>query len=136
MRPRRRLVLFSIDQPTLDTVGFALDLFGFRISTASTLLELDGILFYEQPQALLILEDYRPIDIDGVIRAARQRLPNLRTCALVRDLKRRWQVCQAEIVLVQPEIAMIELRESLRILMNRKRGPKKQRPAVREVAIA
>lgn len=136
MRPRKRLAVFSIDQLSLELVSFALDLAGFRVSTASTLLELEGLLFYEQPDGLLLIEDMRPIDIDGIIRAVKAQNPEIATAAVVRVPARRWQVFHAERVLSQPELDMGELREVLKILVCRKRGPKKARISAPEAAIA
>ena len=127
MRPRRKLAIFSTEETTLDQVSFVLGLAGFAVSTASTVLELHGILFYEQPQGLLVIDGPEPLAVDSILSDAKADNPELRTVVLVRKAQRRWQFDRADLVLCQPEIQMAELRESLKTMMARKRGPKGRR---------
>lgn len=136
MRPRKRLAIFSVDQISLDVAAFVLDLAGFHVSTASTLLELDGLLYYEQPDGLLILEGVHHVDIDGIFRSVKAKHPEISTTAVVLTTRRLRQIYHADRILCQHDLNIAELRAVLKILLLRKRGAKKRQVPEPEVAFA
>lgn len=121
MRPRKKVLLFGFDEVTLSLTAYPLGLRDFTIFTATTPDEFRGMFAAHMPAVVLFIRDSRKLPFDELSGWAKELDPQVQTMIAIRSRRGRFDGV-ADSVLRNADMA--ELRQSLKILTARKRGPK------------
>lgn len=133
MRPKKVILLVDWNEQVLSTRRFLLDTRGYRVVTASTSQEALEIIERTVPGTLdLLITDLLMPGMDGneLCRRAKQMhpmTPALITSATVAAYDR---VLSSDAFLPKGAGTSSELLERIRVLVARKRGPKKHYPGI------
>lgn len=128
MRPRKVILCVDDNEQTLAVRKFLLETRGYRVITAGTAQEALGILGEPATGALdLLLCDLLLPDIDGgeLVRRARDLRPGIPTLLVSGTITQFERGSAADAFLPKGACSPVELLERVRILVARKRGPKK-----------
>jgi len=125
VRPKKNVLIFALNPMTLDVMAYVLGLRDFAISTAGTDKEFREKFAGRAPDTVVFIhEGHGDAAIGELCAWAKARDPEVRTMVVLRRKKCLRNVA-ADSVLFQPTPNMAELRETLKTLAMRKRGPKK-----------
>jgi two-component system response regulator CpxR len=138
MRPKKIILCVDDNEQTLSIRKFLLETRGYRVLTATSGHEALEILEEYAPGDLsLLLCDLLMPQMDGVelIRRAREMQPGLPTLMVSGTVTAFDRGSCADAFLPKGASSPVELLERVRILVARKRGPKKQvQPAAPQLA--
>lgn len=133
MRPRVKVLVFCPGIIELESIAFALGLAYFAISTACGEEEFKSLFTELHPRGVLFVHHDVPYSLDELCAWAKQQDPEVRTMAVVHGLPYAWRFNVPERVLCQTQPNIAVLRESLKTLVARKRGPKKAAEIIPEI---
>ena len=140
MRPRKIILCVDDNEQTLSVRKFMLETRGYRVLTATGAHEALEIVEAHAPGDLsLLLCDLMMPQMDGVelIRRVREMQPCLPTLMVSGTVAGYDRGCGADVFLPKGACSPVELLERVRVLVARKRGPKKAvQPAVSIAATA
>jgi two-component system response regulator CpxR len=138
MRPKKIILCVDDNEQTLAIRAFLLETRGYRVLSATGAHEALEILAEYAPGELsLLLCDLLMPQMDGVelIRRARELQPGLPTLMVSGTVTSFERGAGADVFLPKGACSASELLERVRILVARKRGPKKQvQPTTPQVA--
>jgi len=138
MRPKKIILCVDDNEQTLAVRKFLLETRGYRVLSASGAHEALEILEEYAPGELsLLISDLLMPQMDGVelIRRAREMQPGLPTLMVSGTVTSFERGSIADVFLPKGACSPVELLERVRILVARKRGPKKQVHSVPLVAV-
>ena len=135
MRPRKLILCVEANEQVLSVRKFLLETRGYRVvacaSAAEALEYLQGAL----PGSIdLLLSDLLLPQMDGneLVRRAKQLMPGLPTLIVSGTVTGYDRAAAADAFLPKGASTPAEILDRIRILVARKRGPKKQLPAMME----
>ncbi len=138
MRPRKIILCVDDNEQTLSVRKFMLETRGYRVLTATGAHEALEIVEAHAPGDLsLLLCDLMMPQMDGteLIRRVRELQPCLPTLMVSGTVAGYDRGCGADVFLPKGACSPVELLERVRVLVARKRGPRKAvQPLVAAVA--
>ena len=124
MRPRKVVLTVAFNERKLSIQSFVLETWGYRPFAARTAFDAMRVLQEEAPIDLLILN--LPLTCrDELLLAAYRSQPGIRTVA-INDTPAFDPTCKVDVFLPSCSAVPSELKERLKILTAKKRGPKKK----------
>ncbi len=133
MRPKKTILCVDDNEQTLSVRKFLLETRGYRVLTAQNPHDALDILESAGPAGGidLIISDLLMPQMDGneLIRRAKEIAPSLPTMLVSGSVKSFERGVTADAFLPKGACAPVELLERIRLLVARKRGPKKAMPA-------
>jgi CheY-like chemotaxis protein len=128
MRPKKSILCVDDNEQLLSVRKFLLETRGYRVQTASTAHEALDILGCTLPGTLdLLLSDLILPQMDGneLVRRAKQLHPGLPAMIVSGTVNSFDRACAADVFLPKGACSPSEMLERIRILVARKRGPRK-----------
>jgi CheY-like chemotaxis protein len=132
MRPKKVILCVDDNEQTLSVRTFLLETRGYRVLTASTSQAALEILERTVPGTMdLLITDLLMPGIDGndLVRRAKQMHPMLPALIVSGSVASYDRALAADAFLPKGAGTAAELLEKIRVLVARKRGPKKHMPA-------
>ncbi len=132
MRPKKVILCVDDNEQTLSVRTFLLETRGYRVINATTSKEALEILERTAPGTLdLLIADLLMPGMDGneLVRRAKQILPGLPALIVSGTVASYDRALAADAFLPKGAGTAAELLEKIRVLVARKRGPKKHVPA-------
>ncbi len=129
MRPKKIILCVDDNEPTLSVRAFLLETRGYRVLSATSAHEALEILEGHAPGEIsLLLSDLLMPGMDGseLIRRAREMQPGIPTLMVSGTVTSFDRGSAADVFLPKGACSPVELLERVRVLVARKRGPKKQ----------
>lgn len=129
MRPKKVILCVDDNEQTLSVRTFLLETRGYRVLTATSSREALEILERTTPGTLdLLIADLLMPGMDGneLVRRAKQMHPALPTLIVSGTVAAYDRALAADAFLPKGAASPVELLERIRVLVARKRGPKKQ----------
>jgi len=129
MRPRKTILCVEDNDQVLSVRKFLLETRGYRVLAAATAADAMEILEQTQPGAIdLLISDLIMPVMDGneLVRRAKQMHPCLPTLIVSGTVSSFERAASADAFLPKGACTPAELLDRIRILVARKRGPKKQ----------
>jgi CheY-like chemotaxis protein len=144
MRPRKTILCVEDNEQVLSVRKFLLETRGYRVVPMSTSMEALAYLQEAAPGSVdLLMADLIMPQMDGneLIRRAKQLMPGLPALLISGTVTQFDRAAAADAFLPKGACAPAEVLDRIRILVARKRGPKKQVQSVRvseaqEMAVA
>ena len=133
MRPKKIILCVDDNEQTLAVRKFLLETRGYRVIATGGQEALEVIEQYAQGELSLLLCDLLMPRMDGteLIRRARELQPGLPSLMVSGTVSTMERGCGADVFLPKGACSPMELLERVRVLVARKRGPKKAAAAVR-----
>jgi two-component system response regulator CpxR len=128
MRPKKSILCVDANEQLLSVRKFLLETRGYRVLTASTSYQALEILQTTLPGTLdLILSDLIMPQMDGneLVRRAKQLHPGLPAMIVSGTVNSFDRAIAADVFLPKGACSASEMLERIRVLVARKRGPKK-----------
>ncbi|WP_419806227.1 response regulator [Terriglobus sp.] len=128
MRPRKVILCVDDNEQTLAVRKFLLETRGYRVLTASCALDALALLEASETGAIdLLLCDLIMPHVDGseLVRRARIVRPGVPTLMISGTVSQLERGAEADAFLPKGACSAVELLERVRILVARKRGPRK-----------
>jgi CheY-like chemotaxis protein len=139
MRPKKSILCVDDNEQLLSVRKFLLETRGYRVITASNSHQALEILHGCLPGSLdLLLSDLIMPQMDGneLVRRAKQLHPGLPAMIVSATVNSFERACAADVFLPKGACSPIEMLERIRVLVARKRGPKKVMPQIHGMAQA
>ncbi len=137
MRPKKTILCVDDNETILSVRTFLLETRGYRVLAVTTAQEALEIIERTQPGDIdLLLADLLLPQMDGneLVRRARHLQPTLPTMIVSGTVTSYDRALAADAFLPKGACTPVEMLERIRVLVARKRGPKKAiRPAAAEV---
>jgi CheY-like chemotaxis protein len=128
MRPKKTILCVDDNEQALSVRKFLLETRGYRVLTATTANEALEILEQALPGSIdLLLSDLLMPGMDGneLIRRAKDLSPALPSMLISGSVKQYERGIRADVFLPKGVCSPVEMLERIRVLVARKRGPKK-----------
>jgi CheY-like chemotaxis protein len=128
MRPKKSILCVDDNEQLLSVRKFLLETRGYRVLTATTSHEALEMLGSTMPGSLdLLLSDLIMPQMDGneLVRRAKQLHPGLPAMIVSGTVHSFDRACAADVFLPKGACSPSEMLERIRILVARKRGPRK-----------
>jgi len=128
MRPKKSILCVDDNEQLLSVRKFLLETRGYRVLTATTSHEALDLLGSTMPGSLdLLLSDLIMPQMDGneLVRRAKQLHPGLPAMIVSGTVHSFDRACAADVFLPKGACSPSEMLERIRILVARKRGPRK-----------
>jgi CheY-like chemotaxis protein len=135
MRPKKVILCIDDNEQSLSIRKFMLETRGYRVLAATSGREaLD--LFQQAGTVDLVLTDLVMPEMDGaeLIRVLKELAPEVPMILVSGKVKMYEKGTRADVFLPKGTYAAVELLEKIRVLLVKKRGPKKTSPP--EIAVA
>jgi CheY-like chemotaxis protein len=132
MRPKKTILCVDDNEQVLSVRTFLLETRGYRIIAAKTVQEALEVLERTLPGSLdLILCDLLMPQMDGneLVRRAKQLHPGLPAMIVSGTVNAFDRALNADVFLPKGACSPAEMIERIRVLVARKRGPKKATPS-------
>src|ERR1700722_759364 len=132
MRPKKTILCVDDNEQVLSVRTFLLETRGYRVVTATTAQEALEVLERSLPGTLdLIFCDLLMPQMDGneLVRRAKQLHPGLPAMIVSGTVNAFDRALHADVFLPKGPSSRAEMIERIRVLVARKRGPKKALPA-------
>jgi two-component system, OmpR family, response regulator CpxR len=129
MRPKKTILCVDDNEQTLSVRSFLLDTRGYRVVSFTNPVEALDYISSALPGSLdLLLSDLLMPQMDGneLVRRAKHLHPGLPALIVSGSVTGFDRACRADVFLPKGANSPSELLERVRILVARKRGPKKQ----------
>jgi two-component system, OmpR family, response regulator CpxR len=133
MRPKKTILCVDDNEQALSVRKFLLETRGYRVLTATNAQEALEILEAALPGSIdLLLSDLLMPGMDGneLIRRAKDLSPALPAMLISGSVKQYERGIRADVFLPKGVCSPVEMLERIRVLVARKRGPKKAMPPV------
>jgi CheY-like chemotaxis protein len=131
MRPKKVILCVDDNEQILSVRTFLLETRGYRVLTAPNAAEALAIIERHTPGTLdLLMTDLLLPGIDGneLVRRAKQLHPTLPALIVSGTVNNNDRAQAADVFLPKGACSASELLERIRLLVARKRGPRKQLP--------
>jgi CheY-like chemotaxis protein len=128
MRPKKSILCVDDNEQLLSVRKFLLETRGYRVLTATSSRQAIELLQTSIPGSLdLILSDLMMPQMDGneLVRRAKQLHPGLPAMIVSGTVAAFDRACAADVFLPKGACSPSEMLERIRVLVARKRGPKK-----------
>jgi CheY-like chemotaxis protein len=133
MRPKKTILCVDDNEQALSVRKFLLETRGYRVLAVTTAHEALEILERAVPGSIdLLLSDLLMPTMDGneLIRRAKEMNPALPSMLISGSVKQYERGVRADVFLPKGVCSPVEMLERIRVLVARKRGPKKAMPPV------
>ena len=133
MRPRKTILLVDSNEQSLSVRSFLLDTRGYRVVAVGSAREALDLVERAAPGAIdLLLAELLLPQMDGneLVRRAKMRQPELRAMLVSGTVTAPDRAIYADAFLPKGACSAAEMLERVRVLVARKRGPKKAHPVV------
>jgi CheY-like chemotaxis protein len=131
MRPKKTILCVDDNEQALSVRKFLLETRGYRVLAVATAHEALEILESALPGSIdLLLTDLLMPVMDGneLVRRAKDHSPALPTMLISGSVKQYERGVRADVFLPKGVCSPVEMLERIRVLVARKRGPKKAMP--------
>lgn len=130
MRPKKVILCIDDSEQSLSIRKFMLETRGYRVLTASSGREALDV--FQQASIDLVLTDLVMPEMDGaeVIRVLKQLSPETPMILISGKVKLYDKDTQADVFLPKGTYPAMELLEKIRLLLIKKRGPRKPLPGI------
>jgi CheY-like chemotaxis protein len=131
MRPKKTILCVDDNETALSVRTFLLETRGYRVISASSSQQALDYVLQSAPGSIdLLLSDLIMPQMDGneLVRRAKQLHPGLPTMIVSGTVNAFERACSADVFLPKGAASPAEMIERIRVLVARKRGPKKQLP--------
>jgi two-component system response regulator CpxR len=138
MRPRKTILCVEDNEQILSVRKFLLETRGYRVLAVTNATEALEILKESMPGSLdLLLSDLIMPQMDGneLARRAKEMHPMLPTLLVSGTVTSFERAASADAFLPKGACTPVEMLDRIRILVARKRGPKKQMPMMEHAAM-
>ena len=138
MRPKKTILNVDSNEQTLSIRTFLLETRGYRVIAAGSAQEALEVVDRAQPGSLdLLLSDLLLSGMDGneLVRRAKERQPALPALLVSGTVTSFERAISADAFLPKGACSPAELLDRIRLLVARKRGPKKVFAPVQPVAL-
>jgi two-component system response regulator CpxR len=128
MRPKKTILCVDHNEQTLSVRTFLLETRGYRVLAVSTAHDALALIERAIPGSIdLLLADLLLPQMDGneLVRRARQYQPALPTMLVSGTVNAAERASSADVFLPKGACSPVEMLERIRVLVARKRGPKK-----------
>ena len=135
MRPRKTILCVEDNEQILSVRKFLLETRGYRVLAVTTAAEAIDELQRALPGSIdLLLSDLIMPQMDGneLVRRAKQLHPGLPAMIVSGTVTSFDRACYADVFLPKGACSPVEMLERIRVLVARKRGPKKAVVPVRD----
>jgi two-component system response regulator CpxR len=135
MRPRKLILCVEASEQVLSVRKFLLETRGYRVVACASAAEAIEYLQSATPGSIdLLMSDLLLPQMDGneLVRRAKQLLPGLPTLIVSNTVTGYDRAAAADAFLPKGACTPAEILDRIRILVARKRGPKKQLPPATE----
>jgi two-component system, OmpR family, response regulator CpxR len=139
MRPRKTILCVDGNEQVLSVRKFMLETRGYRVLTVTTAREaLEHLESALQGSVDLLMADVLLPGMDGneLVRRSKQVHPGLPTLLLSNTVSNFERGAAADAFLPKGACTSAEILDRIRVLVTRKRGPKKQVPMMPVAAMA
>ena len=133
MRPKKTILCVDDNEQALSVRKFLLETRGYRVLAVTTAHEALELLERALPGSIdLLLSDLLMPGMDGneLIRRAKDMTPGLPSMLISGSVKQYERGIRADVFLPKGVCSPVEMLERIRVLVARKRGPKKAMPPV------
>ncbi len=133
MRPKKTILCVDDNEQALSVRKFLLETRGYRVLAVTTAHEALELLESALPGSIdLLLTDLLMPTMDGneLVRRAKDMSPALPTMLISGSVKQYERGVRADVFLPKGVCSPVEMLERIRVLVARKRGPKKAMPPV------
>jgi len=128
MRPKKTILCVDDNEQALSVRKFLLETRGYRVLAVTTAHEALELLERALPGSIdLLLSDLLMPGMDGneLIRRAKDMTPGLPSMLISGSVKQYERGIRADVFLPKGVCSPVEMLERIRVLVARKRGPKK-----------
>ena len=128
MRPKKTILCVDDNEQALSVRKFLLETRGYRVLAVTTAHEALELLERALPGSIdLLLSDLLMPGMDGneLIRRAKDMTPGLPSMLISGSVKQYERGIRADVFLPKGVCSPVEMLEHIRVLVARKRGPKK-----------
>ena len=138
MRPKKTILCVDDNEQALSVRKFLLETRGYRVIAVTTAHEALDVLERALPGSIdLLLSDLLMPTMDGneLIRRAKDMSPALPAMLISGSVKQYERGIRADVFLPKGVCSPVEMLERIRVLVARKRGPKKAMPIPEPMAL-
>ncbi len=139
MRPKKTILCVDHNEQALSVRTFLLETRGYRVLPVSTAHDALALIERAIPGSIdLLLADLLLPQMDGneLVRRARQYQPALPTMLVSGTVNSAERASSADVFLPKGACSPVEMLERIRVLVARKRGPKKAVAPAQPVSLA
>jgi two-component system response regulator CpxR len=135
MRPRKTILCVDDNEQALSVRKFMLETRGYRVLTAHTAAE--ALEIFAAGNVDLVLSDLIMPQMDGneLVRRMKTMAPEVPTIILSGSVKNFERASSADAFLPKGACTPLEVLERIRVMIARKRGPRKAQPRDQEVVV-
>jgi two-component system, OmpR family, response regulator CpxR len=135
MRPRKTILCVDDNEQALSVRKFMLETRGYRVLTAQT--AADALEIFAAGNVDLVLSDLIMPQMDGneLVRRMKSIAPEVPTIILSGSVKNFERASSADAFLPKGACTPLEVLERIRVMIARKRGPRKAQNRENEVAV-
>jgi len=135
MRPRKTILCVDDNEQALSVRKFMLETRGYRVLTAHTAAE--ALELFAAGNVDLVLSDLIMPQMDGneLVRRMKSMAPEVPTIILSGSVKNFERASSADAFLPKGACTPLEVLEPIRLMIARKRGPRKAQPHEQEVVV-
>ncbi len=135
MRPRKTILCVDDNEQALSVRKFMLETRGYRVLTAHT--AADALAIFADGNIDLVLSDLLMPQMDGneLVRRMKAIAPEVPTIILSGSVKNFERASSADAFLPKGACTPLEVLERIRVMVARKRGPRKAQPRDNEVTM-
>ena len=132
MRPRKTILCVDDNEQALSVRKFMLETRGYRVLTAHTSAE--ALELFGSSSIDLVLSDLLMPQMDGneLVRRIKELSPDVPTIILSGSVKNFERASSADAFLPKGACTPLEVLERIRVMIARKRGPRKAQPRLPE----
>lgn len=132
MRPRKTILCVDDNEQALSVRKFMLETRGYRVLTAHTSAE--ALELFGSGNIDLVLSDLLMPQMDGneLVRRIKELAPEVPTIILSGSVKNFERASSADAFLPKGACTPLEVLERIRVMIARKRGPRKAQPRIPE----
>ncbi len=132
MRPKKTILCVEANEHVLSVRTFLLETRGYRVLAARCSEDALDLLGQNLPGSIdLLLSDLLLPGVDGneLVRRAKYKHPGLPAILLSGTVNAADRACCADVFLPKKDSSPADMLERIRVLVARKRGPRKTQPA-------
>jgi two-component system, OmpR family, response regulator CpxR len=135
MRPRKTILCVDDNEQALSVRKFMLETRGYRVLTAHT--AVDALEIFAAGNVDLVLSDLIMPQMDGneLVRRMKSIAPEVPTIILSGSVKNFERASSADAFLPKGACTPLEVLERIRVMIARKRGPRKAQHRDNEIAV-
>jgi len=129
MRPKKRIMLIDSDQDRLGLRRFQMETWGFAVDSASTSAEARDLCAACEPDLIIGVWKFTGGDLVSTLKDLKSQRPHVPSLLVADQLATMPELAFTDAVLIKNQCQPETIRERIKIMSTRKRGPRKAIPA-------